>query len=250
MKHRITTWFVSSAICVTAGSQTFAQGGAVNHGPGALVWTSSAYTASNANGGAPASDIAQTNNSAINFSVMNDPTTGNYVNGAPFVSTIDFSAGGLLIDHDDGSTGVISTTMLTPNAALSGVSFTIGDLDSNNAAGKLDGVIVSALDETGATIFPSITAGSQLNVTGNPGEVVSTIGPNNGQDNPASQALFTFGAATFVSKINIDFANYGNITDDQHMSISNINWRATVPEPTSGLLLASFVVLGCLKRRR
>lgn len=222
----------------------------VDAGPGNLVWTSSAYTASNVNGATAATDLATTNNPSVNFNVTNNPTTGSYVNGSPVVSTTDFAAGGLLIDHDDGSTGVISNTALVPNIPITGVSFSIGDIDSNNTLGKRDGVIVSAMTALGLTVYPSITAGSQLSVTGTPGEVVSNVGPNNGQDVAASQALFTFGATDYLTSINIDFANYGNVTDDQHISIGNVNWRGTTPEPSAALLGLVFGSLTLLRRNR
>lgn len=217
---------------------------AMNAGSGVLVWTSSAYS----NGSN--SSMANTTNSLVNFNVVNNPTTGNYINSSPATSMVDFAAGGLYLDHDDGSTGVISMTTLTPNLPLAGVSFVIGDIDSNGTLGKLDGVIVSATSDTGATVYPIISAGNQLSVTGNPGEVVSTIGPNNGQDDPDSQALFIFSPGTHLSQIQIDFANYGNVTDDQHISIADISWQSTTPEPQAALLGLIAASLVLFKRSR
>lgn len=221
----------------------------MNAGPGVLVWTASAYTASNVNGSAPATDSASTTNPLVFFDVMNDPNGGSYINSSPAVTTQDFSAGGLEIDHNDPSSGVASITMLNPNLPLAGVSFVIADLDSDNTTGKLDGVVVSATTDTGATVFPLISAGSQLSITGTPGEVVSMVGPNTGQDDANTQALFIFNPSTYITKINVEYANFGTLNNDQHMSISDISWQSTTPEPSSALLV-SIVGMMCINRRQ
>lgn len=222
---------------------------AMNAGPGVLVWTASAYTASNVNGTTVSTDSASTTNPLVSFDVMNDPNGGSYINNTPAVTTEDFSAGGLEIDHNDSAVGVPSITMLNPNLPLGGVSFVVADLDSDNSMGKLDGVIVSAISDTGSTVYPTINVGSQLSTTGNPGEVVSNVGPNTGQDDANTQALFIFSPATYITKINVEYANYGSTNNDQHMSISDISWQSTTPEPSSALLV-SLLGLFAIRRRK
>ena len=218
-----------------------------------LSWTSSGYTAGNVNGAVPSTDPALTSSTVI-FQVTNNPSAvGNFINGSPSVSTVDFSAGGLLIDHFYNGTATPADSVFDPDLHIQDVSFVIGDLDSDGSGLKQDGVIVSARNAAGATVFPTISlVGSQVNVTGNPGEAVSNIGPNTGVDDASTQATFSFGSE-WIDAIFITYRNYGTaVDDDNHWGIGDIEWIGEmdpVPEPSSSALVL-IAALATLRRRR
>jgi len=191
--------------------------------------------------------------STVIFQITNNPSAvGNFISGSPSVSTVDFSGGGLLIDHFYNGTPTPATSVFDPDLHIQDVSFVIGDLDSDGTGAKQDGVVVSARNAAGVTVFPTITVAgtTQVNITGTPGEAISNIGPNTGVDDTTTQATFDFGSE-WIDQIFITYRNYGTaVDDDNHWGIGDIEWIGEmnpVPEPSSTAL---FLIAGLTAFRR
>ena len=143
-------------------------------------------------------------------------------------------------------------------AGVSNVSFTIFDIDANNAGGSTYQDVISAIhatSTTGTLIAPTITGvGANVSLTGTGLSQVltgQTSTADLGAGSGAANAMISFSTSDIAS-ITFTYGSSSLFADPtyQHIGIYNLDYEV-IPEPgTLGVCVAAVCLALCTSRRR